>query len=95
MRNVRAGVDIVLTTGGGSYIQVYRGLLAEARRDPAFRMRVRESAARVHALRRSLAESPAQRFMGHPRSGHHPLSVTLKSSRVGHGPCQDSEEEHA
>ena len=54
VRNVRAGVDIVLTTGRGSYIQVYRGLLAEARRDPAFRMRVRESAARVHALRRSL-----------------------------------------
>ena len=54
VRNVRAGVDIVLTTGKGSYIQVYRALLAEARRDPAFRARVRESAARVLALRRSL-----------------------------------------
>ncbi len=54
VRNVRAGVDIVLTTGKGSYIQVYRALLAEARRDPAFRVRVRESAARVLALRRSL-----------------------------------------
>ena len=41
VRNVRAGVDIVLTTGRGSYIQVYRALLAEARRDPAFRERVR------------------------------------------------------
>src|SRR5688572_22270117 len=54
VRNVRAGVDIVLTTGRGSYIQVYRALLAEARRDPAFRERVRESAARVVALQRSL-----------------------------------------
>jgi beta-N-acetylhexosaminidase len=54
VRNLRAGVDIVLTTGRGSYIQVYRALLAEARRDPAFRARVRESAARVVALQRSL-----------------------------------------
>jgi beta-N-acetylhexosaminidase len=54
VRNVRAGVDIVLTTGRGSYIQVYRALMAEARRDPAFRERVRESAARVVALQRSL-----------------------------------------
>ncbi len=54
VRNIRAGVDIVLTTGRGSYIQVYRALLAEARRDPAFRERVRESAARVIALQESL-----------------------------------------
>ena len=54
VRNVRAGVDIVLTTGRGSYIRVYRALLAEARRDPAFRARVRESAARVIALQESL-----------------------------------------
>jgi len=54
VRNVRAGVDIVLTTGRGSYIQVYRALLEEAKRDPAFRERVRESAARVVALQRSL-----------------------------------------
>jgi beta-N-acetylhexosaminidase len=54
VRNIRAGVDIVLTTGRGSYIQVYRALLAEARRDPTFRDRVRESAARVVALQRSL-----------------------------------------
>jgi beta-N-acetylhexosaminidase len=55
VRNIRAGVDIVLTTGRGSYIQVYRAILAEARRDPAFRARVRESAARVVALQRELA----------------------------------------
>ncbi len=54
VRNVRAGVDIVLTTGRGSYVRVYRALLAEARRDPAFRARVRESAMRVVALQRSL-----------------------------------------
>ena len=54
LRNVRAGVDIVLTTGRGSYIQIYRALLAEAKRNPAFRARVRESAARVLALQRSL-----------------------------------------
>jgi beta-N-acetylhexosaminidase len=55
VRNVRAGVDIVLTTGRGSYIHVYRALLAEARRDPAFRVRVRESTARVLALKQALA----------------------------------------
>jgi len=54
VRNVRAGVDIVLTTGRGSYIQVYRALLAEAKRDPAFRARVRGSAARVLALQQAL-----------------------------------------
>ena len=54
VRNVRAGVDIVLTTGRGSYIQVYRALLAEAKRDPAFRARVGESAARVLMLQRTL-----------------------------------------
>ncbi len=54
VRNVRAGVDIVLTTGRGSYIQVYRALLTEAKRDPAFRARVRESAARVLALQQAL-----------------------------------------
>jgi len=44
----------LIRTGRGSYIHVYRALLAEARRDPAFRTRVRESAARVLALQRSL-----------------------------------------
>jgi beta-N-acetylhexosaminidase len=54
LRNIRAGVDIVLTTGRGSYIHVYRALLAEAKRDPEFRERVRESAERVVALQQSL-----------------------------------------
>jgi beta-N-acetylhexosaminidase len=54
LRNVAAGVDIVLTTGRGSYIRVYRALLAEARRSPEFRERVRESAARVVALQGEL-----------------------------------------
>jgi beta-N-acetylhexosaminidase len=54
VRNIRAGVDIVLTTGRGSYIQVYRALLAEAKRDPAFQQRVRESSERVIALQQSL-----------------------------------------
>jgi beta-N-acetylhexosaminidase len=47
--SVRAGIDVILTTGRGSYIRVYRALLAEARRDPAFRERVTASAARVLA----------------------------------------------
>jgi beta-N-acetylhexosaminidase len=54
LRNVAAGIDVVLTTGRGSYIRVYRALLAEARRSPAFRERVRESASRVLALQGGL-----------------------------------------
>ena len=50
-RAVRAGADLVLLTGEGSYASVYRRLLAAARRSPAFRARVRESAARVLALK--------------------------------------------
>jgi beta-N-acetylhexosaminidase len=52
---IEAGVDVILTTGQGSHIHVYRRLLERARSSPAFRERVRESAARVLALRRSLA----------------------------------------
>jgi beta-N-acetylhexosaminidase len=52
--SVRAGMDLILTTGRGSYLRVYRALLARARADPAFRARVRESAARVLALRAAL-----------------------------------------
>jgi len=47
LASARAGVDVILTTGRGSYIRVYRALLAEAERDPEFRARVEESAARV------------------------------------------------
>jgi beta-N-acetylhexosaminidase len=52
--SVRAGIDVVLTTGRGSYIQVFRALLAAARDDADLRARVRESAARVLALRARL-----------------------------------------
>jgi beta-N-acetylhexosaminidase len=54
VRAIAAGADIVLTTGRGSWIRVYRALLARAQADPGFRARVRESAARVIALRRTL-----------------------------------------
>jgi beta-N-acetylhexosaminidase len=47
LASARAGVDVILTTGRGSYIRVFRALLAEAQADPDFRARVRESAARV------------------------------------------------
>src|SRR4051812_21717032 len=49
--SVGAGVDVILTTGRGSYIHVFRALLAKARADRAFRARVEQSAARVLALR--------------------------------------------
>jgi beta-N-acetylhexosaminidase len=49
-RAVRAGADLILLTGRGSYAPVYEHLLAVARSSPAFRARVRESAARVLAL---------------------------------------------
>ena len=51
-RSVRAGVDLILMTGSASWNDVFPRLLAEARSDPAFRERVRESAARVTRLRK-------------------------------------------
>jgi len=54
VRSVRAGADLVLTTGAGSHLRVLRAIIAEARRSPAFRRRVSESAARVLALKRDL-----------------------------------------
>jgi beta-N-acetylhexosaminidase len=54
VRSVRAGADIVLTTGQGSWLRVYRALLAEAHRSPAFRARVRQSAGRVLRLQATL-----------------------------------------
>jgi beta-N-acetylhexosaminidase len=54
VRSIRAGNDIVLTTGQGSWIRAYRSLLAEARSSKSFRAVVRASAARVLALQRSL-----------------------------------------
>jgi beta-N-acetylhexosaminidase len=52
--SVQAGVDVILTTGRGSYIRVYRALLARAGADPEFRARVRASAARVLAAQSSM-----------------------------------------
>ena len=51
-RAVRAGADLLLLTGRGSYRPVYDHLLAIARSSPGFRARVRESATRVLALKR-------------------------------------------
>ncbi len=53
-RSIRAGADLILMTGSASWNDVFPRLLAEARRDPAFRARIRESAARVLALKRTL-----------------------------------------
>ncbi len=62
VRSVRAGADLILTTGAGSHLQVLRAIIAEARRSPAFRRRVEESAARVLALKRDLGlRAPAAR----------------------------------
>ena len=53
-RSVAAGCDLILMTGSGSPKLVYPRLLRTARRSPAFRRRVRESAARVIALKQRL-----------------------------------------
>jgi beta-N-acetylhexosaminidase len=52
--SVAAGVDVILTTGRGSYSRVYDALLALARDDVAFRERVQVSAARVLEAQSSL-----------------------------------------
>jgi beta-N-acetylhexosaminidase len=57
-RALRAGADLLLLTGRGSYAPVYRHLLELARGDPALRARVRESAARVLALKQHGAGAP-------------------------------------
>lgn len=57
-RAVRAGADLLLLTGRGSYKPVYEHLLKVARRSPAFRARVWESAARVLALKERGARPP-------------------------------------
>jgi beta-N-acetylhexosaminidase len=58
VRSVRAGADLILTTGAGSHLRVLRAIIAEAQRSPAFRRRVAESAARVLALKRDLGLKP-------------------------------------
>jgi beta-N-acetylhexosaminidase len=50
-RAVRAGSDLVLLTGRGSYAPVFEHLLAVARRSPAFRARIRQAAGRVLLLK--------------------------------------------
>jgi len=60
VRSVRAGADLLLVTGSASWNEAFPKLLATARRSPAFRARVAESAARVLALKRRLRlRSPA------------------------------------
>lgn len=53
-RSIRAGADLILMTGSASWNDVFPHLLAAARRDEGFRGRIRESAARVLALKRAL-----------------------------------------
>lgn len=55
VRALAAGADLLLMTGPGSFPLVREAVLARARRSPAFRGRVTESAARVATLRRELA----------------------------------------
>jgi len=52
--SAEAGVDLILTTGRGSYSRVHAALLSRARQDAAFRDRVRASASRVLAAQSSL-----------------------------------------
>jgi beta-N-acetylhexosaminidase len=61
-RSLAAGCDLILMTGSASWNDVFPRLLARARRSPAFRERVRRSAARVLALKRTLGlRSPRPR----------------------------------
>jgi beta-N-acetylhexosaminidase len=53
-RSIAAGADLILTTGSASWNAIEPRLLGRARRSPAFRERVRRSAARVLALKRRL-----------------------------------------
>ena len=53
-RSLRAGADLILTTGSASWNLIHPWLLREARASPAFRKRVRQSAARVIGLRELL-----------------------------------------
>lgn len=53
-RSLRAGADLILTTGSASWNLIHPWLLREARSSPDFRKRVRESAARVLALKAEL-----------------------------------------
>ena len=50
-RSLAAGADLLLMTGRGSWIHVFPHLLQRARKSPALRARIAESAARVRRLR--------------------------------------------
>jgi beta-N-acetylhexosaminidase len=58
-RAIRAGADLLLLTGRGSYRPVYEHVLAMARSSPELRARVRESAARVLALKQRGPKAPS------------------------------------
>jgi beta-N-acetylhexosaminidase len=53
-RSIEAGADLILMTGSASWNEVFPRLLERAEESPSFRRRVRESAARVLALKRLL-----------------------------------------
>jgi beta-N-acetylhexosaminidase len=52
-RSMRAGVDLLLTTGRGSYIRIRRHLARRAREDGALRRRMEQALARVDAAKGS------------------------------------------
>ncbi|MEX1141070.1 MAG: glycoside hydrolase family 3 N-terminal domain-containing protein [Thermoleophilaceae bacterium] len=64
VRSIEAGADLVLMTGSGSWNLVYPRLLRRARRSPAFRARVEESARRVLGIQRRLRLTPGSRDAG-------------------------------
>jgi beta-N-acetylhexosaminidase len=53
-RSLRAGADLILTTGSASWNLIHPWLLREAQASQAFKERVRDSAARVLALKGEL-----------------------------------------
>jgi beta-N-acetylhexosaminidase len=55
-RSLAAGADLLLMTGRGSWIHVFPHLLRRARKSPALRARIAESAARVRRLRARLLD---------------------------------------
>jgi beta-N-acetylhexosaminidase len=55
-RSLRAGADLILTTGSASWNLIHPWLLREAQASPDFRKRVRESATRVLALKEVLLD---------------------------------------
>ena len=55
LRSLRAGIDLLLTTGQGSHLRVIRRLSQAIAASPAVRARANDAARRVSALRRRLA----------------------------------------